>query len=194
MLFAQCLLVPFSHFNVILPLIYKVFAEFFGSKGGIYGALALNVVNFFSTFITMVTIEKCKSYHSFFSDAISFHHTLIEQFQELLKQLLFIIFIVGRVLILFSGGILMCLALIPTAVMSAIDETREEGTESSQGLGIGIITMCAVYVIGERKPFISQPTFNHVYSNVPMLACIYRLCILVGTSCLGSLCRDVPHA
>lgn len=61
----------------------------------------------------------------------------------------------------------MCLALIPTAVMSAIDETREEGTESSQGLGIGIITMCAVYVIGECTPFISQPTFNHVYSNMP---------------------------
>ena len=33
--------------------------------------------------------------------------------------------------------------------MSGIDETRPEDTESDKGLGIGIITMCAMYVIGE---------------------------------------------
>ena len=59
---------------------------------------------------------------------------------------------VGRVLILFSGGIVMCVALIPTAVLSAVDESRPEGTESSQSLGIGIIAMCAIYVVGFVSP------------------------------------------
>jgi hypothetical protein len=53
--------------------------DFFGSKGGIYGALALNVVNFFATFIAIATVERY-----------------------------------GRVKLLFSGAIVMCLALIPS--------------------------------------------------------------------------------
>ena len=43
----------------------------------------------------------------------------------------------------------MCVALIPTAVLAGIDESRgEEGTESNQGIGIGITCMCAMYVVG----------------------------------------------
>ena len=99
--------------NVPSPLCDAVLEDFFGSKGGIYGALVLNIINFCSTFITIFTIEK-----------------------------------LGRVLILFSGGIVMCVSLIPTAIMASIDENREEGTESSQSIGIGITSMCALYVIG----------------------------------------------
>lgn len=37
-----------------------VLEDFFGSSGSIYGALALNIVNFFATFITLTTIERCE--------------------------------------------------------------------------------------------------------------------------------------
>lgn len=49
-----------SGINAIMFYAPTIFADFFGEKGGIYGALALNVINFFSTFICMATIEKCK--------------------------------------------------------------------------------------------------------------------------------------
>ena len=44
----------------------------------------------------------------------------------------------------------MCAALIPTAVVSAIRDTRKEtqSEEELQGLGIGITVLCALYVIG----------------------------------------------
>lgn len=101
--------------NAIMFYAPNILEDFFGSSGSIYGALALNIVNFLSTFITMFTIER-----------------------------------IGRVLILFSGGIVMCAALIPTAVVSAIHDTRKEfqSEEELQGLGIGITVLCALYVIG----------------------------------------------
>ncbi|KAL9187194.1 hypothetical protein ACHAXT_010914 [Thalassiosira profunda] len=102
-----------SGINAIMFYAPIILEDFFGSKGGIYGALVLNIINFCSTFITIFTIEK-----------------------------------LGRVLILFSGGIVMCVSLIPTAIMASIDENKEEGTESSQSIGIGITSMCALYVIG----------------------------------------------
>ena len=83
----------------------SILEEFFGSKGGIYGALALNIVNFFATFITIATVERF-----------------------------------GRVKLLFSGAIVMCLALIPNAVLASVEQT--------QGVGIGVVIFCAVYVIG----------------------------------------------
>ena len=101
-----------SGINAIMFYAPSIFEDFFGSKGGIYGALALNIINFFSTFITMATIERF-----------------------------------GRVLILFSGGIMMCVALIITCALSAVDESYGEGVQN-QSLGIGICTMCALYVIG----------------------------------------------
>ena len=53
----------------------------------------------------------------------------------------------GRVKILFSGGILMCFALIVTASLSGVDEAHA-GDVANQSLGIGIIVFCALYVIG----------------------------------------------
>ncbi|KAL7545449.1 hypothetical protein ACHAWF_008804 [Thalassiosira exigua] len=44
--------------NAIIFYAPSILEDFFGPKGGMYGALALNVVNFLSTFITMLTIEK----------------------------------------------------------------------------------------------------------------------------------------
>jgi len=99
-----------SGINAIMFYAPSIFENFFGSRGGIYGALVLNIVNFFSTFITMATIERF-----------------------------------GRVLILFTGGIVMCVALICQAALSAVDENRDE---HSQQLGIAIIAMCAIYVVG----------------------------------------------
>ena len=101
-----------SGINAIMFYAPIIFDDFFGNKGGIYGSLALNVINFFSTFITMATIEKF-----------------------------------GRVKILFSGGILMCFALIVTASLSGVDEAHA-GDVANQSLGIGIIVFCALYVIG----------------------------------------------
>lgn len=99
-----------SGINAIMFYAPIIFEDFFGSKGGIYGALALNVVNFFSTFITMMTIERF-----------------------------------GRAFILFTGGIMMFLALVIEAALSAVDANRDE---HSQELGIAIIALCAIYVIG----------------------------------------------
>ena len=55
-------------------------------------------------------------------------------------------FTVGRVLILFSGGIIMCVALILETILAAIDENHQG--EPLQSTGIAIICFCAVYVIG----------------------------------------------
>jgi len=55
-------------------------------------------------------------------------------------------FTVGRVLILFSGGIIMCVALIVETILAAIDENHQG--EPLQSTGIAIICFCAVYVIG----------------------------------------------
>merc|ERR1739848_398314 len=99
-----------SGINAIMFYAPIIFEDFFGSKGGIYGALVLNVVNFFSTFITMMTIERF-----------------------------------GRAFILFTGGIMMFLALVIEAALSAVDANRDE---HSQELGIAIIALCAIYVIG----------------------------------------------
>lgn len=98
--------------NAIMFYAPIIFDDFFGSKGGLYGALGLNVINFFSTFITMATIDKF-----------------------------------GRVKILFSGGILMCFALIVTAALSGVDEAHP-GDVHNESLGIGIIVFCALYIIG----------------------------------------------
>jgi len=43
---------------------------------------------------------------------------------------------------------MMCAALIPTAILAAVDASKEPGTESSQSIGIGITVMCAFYVVG----------------------------------------------
>jgi len=100
-----------SGINAIMFYAPTIFADFFGDKGGIYGALALNIINFFSTFICMATIEKF-----------------------------------GRVLILFSGGIIMFGALIVETILAAIDENHQG--DPIQSTGIAIICFCAVYVIG----------------------------------------------
>jgi MFS transporter, SP family, sugar:H+ symporter len=82
-----------------------ILERFFGSKGGIYGAMALNVINFFSTFITIATVER-----------------------------------VGRVKLLFSGAIVMCLSLISNAILSGIEQT--------DAVGYLVVFFCATYVIG----------------------------------------------
>merc|ERR1712157_436269 len=71
-----------SGINAIMFYAPVIFDKFWGSAGGIYGSLALNVVNFFSTFITLFTVERW-----------------------------------GRVLILFSGAILMFIALILCTIL-----------------------------------------------------------------------------
>jgi len=48
---------------------------------------------------------------------------------------------VGRVWLLFTGGTLMCLALIPTAILASFPD-------ASQAMGIGVTFCCALYVIG----------------------------------------------
>merc|ERR1719162_1478983 len=95
-----------SGINAIMFYAPIILEDFFGSTGSIYGALALNVVNFCSTFITMATIERF-----------------------------------GRVMILFSGAILMCISLIPNVVFTSIEDP-------SDSIGIGVIVFCALYVIG----------------------------------------------
>lgn len=83
----------------------QILSEFFGDKGGIYGGLALNVVNFFATFITVFTIERF-----------------------------------GRVKLLFSGAIVMFIALIPTAILASLDQTTT--------VGVLVVIFCALYVVG----------------------------------------------
>lgn len=46
-----------SGINAIMFYAPRILENFFGSSGGIAGALVLNVVNFFATFITIATIE-----------------------------------------------------------------------------------------------------------------------------------------
>ena len=95
-----------SGINAIMFYAPRILNNFYGATGSIYGALALNVVNFFSTFITIMTIERF-----------------------------------GRVMILFSGAIVMFIGLLPNAILSGIDS-------DSTGIGIGVIVFCALYVVG----------------------------------------------
>lgn len=94
-----------SGMNAIMFYAPVIFETYFGTTGAIYGALGLNVVNFFATFLTIITVERW-----------------------------------GRVMILFSGGCLMLISLIPEAILSSIPET--------QSVGIGVIVFCALFVIG----------------------------------------------
>merc|ERR1712176_746673 len=95
-----------SGINAIMFYAPRILEDFFGSTGSIYGALALNIVNFFSTFITIVTVERF-----------------------------------GRVMILFSGAILMFISLVPNAILANIEDP-------SNGVGVGVVVFCALYVIG----------------------------------------------
>lgn len=95
-----------SGINAIMFYAPTILKGFFGASGSIIGALVLNIVNFFSTFITIFTIER-----------------------------------IGRVMILFSGAIIMCIALIPNAILSSI----EDGGNS---IGVGVIVFCALFIIG----------------------------------------------
>jgi MFS family permease len=83
----------------------QILSKFFGDKGGIYGALALNFVNFFSTFIAVATVERF-----------------------------------GRVKLLFSGAIVMCIALVPNAILASMKQTNT--------VGVFVVLFCAVYVVG----------------------------------------------
>merc|ERR1712157_140457 len=94
-----------SGINAIMFYAPVILERFFGAAGGIYGALALNIVNFFSTFITIMTVERW-----------------------------------GRVMILFSGAIVMFMALVPTAILASVEETT--------GVGIGVVIFCSLFVIG----------------------------------------------
>jgi sugar porter (SP) family MFS transporter len=94
-----------SGINAIMFYAPVILENFFGSAGSIYGALALNIVNFFSTFITIFTVERW-----------------------------------GRVMILFTGAIIMCVSLIPNAILSSLPETN--------GIGVGVVVFCAFYVVG----------------------------------------------
>merc|ERR1712216_264612 len=95
-----------SGINAIMFYAPRILEDFFGSTGSIYGALALNIINFFSTFITIATVERF-----------------------------------GRVMILFTGAILMFISLVPNAVLASIED-------GGNGVGIGVIIFCALYVIG----------------------------------------------
>lgn len=94
-----------SGINAIMFYAPTILERFFGSKGGIYGSMALNVVNFFATFITIATVDR-----------------------------------VGRVKLLFTGAMVMCLSLISNAILSGIEQT--------DAVGYLVITFCATYVIG----------------------------------------------
>jgi hypothetical protein len=54
-----------------------IFEKFFGSKGGIYGSMALNIVNFFATFITIATVERFGRVKLLFTGAILMCASLI---------------------------------------------------------------------------------------------------------------------
>lgn len=95
-----------SGINAIMFYAPRILEGFFGATGSIYGALALNIVNFFSTFITILTVERW-----------------------------------GRVMILFSGAIVMFIALVPNAVLSGLED-------QTTAVGIGVMVFCALYVIG----------------------------------------------
>merc|ERR1712176_365965 len=97
-----------SGINAIMFYAPVIFHKFWGPAGGLYGSLALNVINFFSPFITIATVERW-----------------------------------GRALILFSGAIVMFIALTGCAIMNAIDP---DGT--SNAVGVSVLLFCALYVVG----------------------------------------------
>jgi sugar porter (SP) family MFS transporter len=94
-----------SGINAIMFYAPRILEDFFGSSGGILGALILNIINFLATFITIGTVES-----------------------------------VGRAKLLFTGGIVMCFALVMTAIFASLEETR--------AFGYLIIVFCGLYVIG----------------------------------------------
>lgn len=92
----------------------------------------------------------------------------------------------------------MCAALIPTAILASIDESRPEGSESDQGIGIGITVMCAMYVIGKKvilggSAALCDIAFTAILT-LHSLCSTCRLCVRLGTSCLGCLRGDVSSA
>lgn len=97
-----------SGINAIMFYAPRILEDFFGATGSIYGALVLNIINFFSTFLTILTIERW-----------------------------------GRVVILFSGAILMFVSLVPNAILAGF-----EGGADNTSIGIGVVVFCAIYVIG----------------------------------------------
>jgi len=97
-----------SGINAIMFYAPVIFHKFWGPAGGLYGGLALNVINFFSTFITIATVERW-----------------------------------GRVLILFSGAVVMCTALTLCAIMNGVDPNGD-----SNGIGVSVVLFCALYVVG----------------------------------------------
>ena len=94
-----------SGINAIMFYAPRILEGFFGATGSLYGALALYAVNFFSTVITIMTIERF-----------------------------------GRVMILFSGAIVMFIALVLNAILSGIN--------SDSAIGIGVVVFSALYVVG----------------------------------------------
>ena len=104
-LFFSCPLPLFTCHRKIMFYAPIILERFFGASGGIIGALILNIVNFFSTFITIATVERF-----------------------------------GRVKLLFSGGIVMCLALTVNAVLAGVEQTDT--------VGFMVVTFCAIFVIG----------------------------------------------
>lgn len=97
-----------SGINAIMFYAPVIFSKFWGPAGGIYGSLALNVILFFSIFITIATVERW-----------------------------------GRVRILFSGAIVMFIALTGCAILIAIEHEGNSG-----GVGIGVLLFCAMFVVG----------------------------------------------
>ena len=94
-----------SGINAIMFYAPTILERFFGAEGGIIGALVLNVINFFATFLTVATVES-----------------------------------VGRAKILFSGGILMCFALVMNAILAGIKQTDT--------IGYFVVLFAGLYVIG----------------------------------------------
>merc|ERR1712003_560871 len=115
-----------SGINAIMFYAPVIFHKFWGPAGGIYGSLALNVINFFSTFITIATVERW-----------------------------------GRVLILFSGAIVMFIALTACAILNAIDPDG-----NSNGIGIGVLLFCAVYVASFFVYFYLPETANRTATEI----------------------------
>lgn len=94
-----------SGINAIMFYAPTILNKFFGASGGILGALILNIINFFATFITIATVERF-----------------------------------GRAMLLFSGGIMMFLALFLNSIFA--------GLEQSDTIGYLVVLFCGIYVIG----------------------------------------------
>jgi sugar porter (SP) family MFS transporter len=94
-----------SGINAIMFYAPTILEKFFGASGAIAGALILNIVNFFATFITIATVERY-----------------------------------GRVKLLFSGGIVMCLALVMNSILASL--------EQSKTIGFMVVAFSGLYVIG----------------------------------------------